>query len=88
MVTGRVQGVGFRYASGREARRLGLRGWVKNENNGTVVTMIQGEQKACLSFISWCRKGSGYSWVEKLDISEIQIDESSYEMLPPFRIIY
>lgn len=87
-VYGRVQGVGFRYASAREARRLGLRGWVKNESNGTVLALIQGEEEPCVSFISWCRRGSGYGWVEKLDISEIQVIDSSSAPLSPFRIIY
>ena len=42
IVHGRVQGVGFRWATGAEARRLGLDGWVRNRDDGTVEAEIQG----------------------------------------------
>ena len=87
-VSGRVQGVGFRYAASTEARRLGLKGWVRNEADGSVLCLIQGEEQACRSYISWCRKGSGYSWVEKMDLSELPANGDSGEELTPFRIVY
>lgn len=45
-VSGRVQGVGFRWFVIREARRLGLVGWVANERDGTVRTVAEGPSAA------------------------------------------
>jgi acylphosphatase len=42
VVRGRVQGVGFRYYVSREARRLGLAGWVANERDGSVRAVVEG----------------------------------------------
>lgn len=69
-VYGRVQGVGFRYAARNQARSLGLKGWVENQSDGSVLTLIQGDPEACSSYIQWCRKGPGYSWVERVDVKE------------------
>ena len=41
---GRVQGVGFRYKASYSAKSLGLTGWVKNEDDGTVVMEVQGSK--------------------------------------------
>ncbi len=69
-VRGRVQGVGFRYAARKQARSLGLKGWVENRPDGSVLSQIQGKAEACNSFIQWCRTGPGYSWVEGVDLIE------------------
>lgn len=45
-VSGRVQGVSFRVWTLREAQRLGLRGWVRNERDGSVRALISGPNKA------------------------------------------
>lgn len=82
-VFGRVQGVGFRYAASKQARSLGLKGWVKNREDGSVLSVISGEREACMKFIAWCRKGSGYSWVERLEINDMEPEE-----LGPFSVRY
>jgi len=82
-IYGRVQGVGFRYAARNQARSLGLKGWVKNHPDGSVAAVIQGSQEACMKFIEWCRQGTGYSWVEKVDIKEMKT-----EKLPSFSVKY
>ena len=69
-VYGRVQGVGFRAASRNQARSQKLKGWVKNLYDGSVLTAIQGDETACGKYIQWCRNGTGYSWVERIEISE------------------
>ncbi len=81
IVYGRVQGVGFRYAAQAKARLLRLRGWIKNLPDGSVKTVIKGEEQACREFIQWCRTGTGYSWVERLDVLE-----QKPEGLGPFTI--
>ncbi len=69
-VFGRVQGVGFRYAARNQARSLDLKGWVENCPDGSVNIAVQGEEKSCHAFIQWCRNGTGYSWVERIEILE------------------
>jgi acylphosphatase len=71
-IYGRVQGVGFRYSARNQARSLGLKGWVENRPDGSVVTTIQGEEPDCHTYIQWCREGSGYSWVERIEMREMQ----------------
>jgi acylphosphatase len=82
-VSGRVQGVGFRAAARRTARSLRLRGWVENMADGSVRVMILGDSDNCARFIHWCREGSAYSWVERVDIQE-----KNPESLGPFTIMY
>ena len=71
-VYGRVQGVGFRYAARNKARELNLKGWVENLPDGSVRSAIQGGDSDCGAFIRWCRNGTGYSWVERVEISELE----------------
>ena len=76
-VHGRVQGVGFRYSARNKARELGVAGWVENQPDGTVKAAVQGKADRCNAFISWCREGTGYSWVEKIDLHEMEPTEYS-----------
>jgi acylphosphatase len=56
-ISGRVQGVGFRYALQSEAQRLGLAGWVRNRSDGTVETLAQGAPQALEALATWARRG-------------------------------
>lgn len=69
-IYGRVQGVGFRYAARNKARELSLSGWVENSPDGSVHAAVQGTPEACHAFLQWCREGTGYSWVEKVEAEE------------------
>lgn len=68
-VHGKVQGVFFRKYAKRKAMELGLAGWVKNEEDGTVSLEIEGELHSILAMQSWLRLGPPESTVESLDIS-------------------
>jgi len=83
IVHGRVQGVGFRAAASRKARSLQLKGFVENLPDGSVRAVINGKTQQCNQFIHWCREGSAYSWVEKLDLKEMKADRTQ-----PFFIRY
>lgn len=50
-ISGRVQGVSFRVWTLREARRLGLNGWVRNESDGSVNALISGSEEAVASML-------------------------------------
>jgi acylphosphatase len=76
-VYGRVQGVGFRYAARNQARSLHLKGWVKNHPDGSVYSVIKGESDACMKYMDWCRRGTGYSWVERVEMDEMEPEELS-----------
>ena len=56
-ITGRVQGVGFRYAMQDEADRRGVNGWVRNRSDGSVEALLQGEAEAVESLTAWARHG-------------------------------
>jgi len=57
IVSGRVQGVGFRYAAVREGRRLGLAGWARNTPDGNVEIVAEGPPVALQTFVAWCHQG-------------------------------
>ena len=57
-VSGRVQGVGFRYSTMNKASRLGIKGWVRNVPDGRVEAVFEGSQKLVEEMIDWCQKGS------------------------------
>lgn len=57
MITGRVQGVGFRAWAVRQARRHGLDGWVHNRDDGSVEMVIAGPEKALAGMLAACHHG-------------------------------
>lgn len=54
---GRVQGVGFRYYCREQALLLGLTGWVRNEPNGELSFLAQGDQQSLVRFLACLRSG-------------------------------
>ena len=56
-ISGRVQRVGYRAAAQREARRLGLTGWARNEPDGSVTVEAEGDPGAVDLFLAWCATG-------------------------------
>lgn len=68
LVRGRVQGVFFRAAAQREARRLGLTGWVKNRADGAVEILAEGDEDEIKEFVGWANKGPGAARVDGVDV--------------------
>jgi acylphosphatase len=68
LVRGRVQGVGFRWFVKREADLFGIKGYVKNQVNGSVLIIAQGEQEQLDMFIPIIRKGSDFAVITSSDI--------------------
>jgi len=67
IVRGRVQGVYFRASTQREARRLGLCGWVRNRPDGCVEIVAEGEETQIRELYGWAQKGPGAARVERVD---------------------
>ncbi|HDN64882.1 MAG TPA: acylphosphatase [Methanosarcinales archaeon] len=80
IVTGRVQGVGFRYFTVRCANDLGLCGWVRNLPDGSVETAIQGQGEKIEEMIGLLKQGPGAANVSGLEIEEIESESGSAEL--------
>lgn len=72
-VYGQVQGVGFRWSTCREARRLGVNGWVKNRSDGAVEIHAEGEEAALDAFVAWAKRGPANARVERLEMTETRM---------------
>ncbi|MDR2134707.1 MAG: acylphosphatase [Treponema sp.] len=66
-ISGRVQGVGFRYTCYNEARRLGICGWVRNNGNGDVEVWAEGSAEKLECFLRWLRRGPPGARVDSTD---------------------
>lgn len=64
IVTGRVQGVGFRWSTRAEAERVGARGWVRNRRDGTVEIHVEGDPEAVDHVRRWAHAGPPGARVE------------------------
>ncbi|MBU1152168.1 acylphosphatase [Patescibacteria group bacterium] len=78
-ISGRVQGVWFRGAAKDEAKKLGLVGYAKNVDDGSVEILIQGEEGAIRKFIEWCRQGPEIAQVDNVDVRWKEPDLSKLE---------
>ncbi|HOF40592.1 MAG TPA: acylphosphatase [Candidatus Hydrogenedentes bacterium] len=66
-IQGRVQGVGFRYATYRQAVQRGLSGWVRNAVDGSVEAEFEGDSDALQTMLDWCRQGPVFAVVTSVD---------------------
>jgi acylphosphatase len=82
LISGRVQGVGFRYTALHEAQRLGVTGWVMNEPDGSVRLVAQGPESAVAALEAWCREGPSGAVVQKVQVSVLD----TREVFPEFGI--
>lgn len=58
LISGKVQGVGYRYYTTRQAQNLKLNGWVKNLPDGRVEAVFEGKRPIVEKMIQWCYRGS------------------------------
>jgi acylphosphatase len=76
VISGRVQGVGFRMFVERQARKHGVRGWVRNRRDGTVEALLIGDDRALAEMEAACRRGPSMAVVTQLDRFEAADDGS------------
>jgi acylphosphatase len=74
IVRGRVQGVFFRSAAAEQARALGISGWARNLNDGSVEIVGEGERRHLEILLAWARKGPAHAHVQG-----VQTEWDSYQ---------
>ena len=72
-VIGRVQGVSFRVSTKEKADELGIKGWARNESDGTVSIIAEGELSNTSVFLNWCNEGPAFAKVLKLIVEEVSV---------------
>jgi len=82
VVSGRVQGVGFRWFTEREAVRRDIRGFVRNLEDGQVEILAQAHPSALEAFCECIRRGPAAARVERVETRSVEVDPG----LSSFRI--
>lgn len=82
VITGLVQGVGYRYSMVAAARRLGVTGWVRNRRDGSVEATIAGDAEAVAAMIDWTRRGPAGAEVAHVAVEIASGEFSSFEQYP------
>ena len=70
LIAGRVQGVFFRASAQKQAKSLGLSGFVRNEHDGSVYIEAEGNPEALEKFVGWCRTGPPAAVVKSCEVRE------------------
>jgi acylphosphatase len=78
VVSGRVQGVGFRAFAQRAARETGVRGWVRNLPDGSVETAVEGDARAVRAYLEKIRKGPLMGKVASM--TEEELDPQGFQL--------
>ena len=81
-ISGRVQGVGFRYSMADEAERLSVTGWVRNRRDGTVEAVVDGAPDAVEAIVAWARRGPRGAQVTDVEVTEASENFQRFEMWP------
>jgi acylphosphatase len=81
IISGRVQGVGFRYALADEARERKLRGWVRNRRDGSVEAVVAGPEADVAAVIAWARRGPPAARVSQVTIEPATTDIGEFEII-------
>jgi acylphosphatase len=80
-ISGRVQGVGFRYALADEARVRRLSGWVRNRRDGTVEALIAGPEAEVEALVAWARRGPPAARVTEVKVEPAIAVGSDFEIV-------
>lgn len=75
-ISGRVQGVCFRMSASQQAKILGIKGWVRNLDDGRVEVMASGEDKLLRDFQKWLARGP--SMAKVLNVECTTVDDQGF----------
>ena len=85
-ISGRVQGVGYRYSLCAEAQANGINGWVRNRRDGTVEAVVQGDPQAVEKLLAWAKRGPPMAWVADVSAraaqGELDRPYAAFDQLP------
>lgn len=76
LVSGRVQGVYFRYFTQNKAKHFAVTGYAKNLADGRVEIVAEADTGVLEQFIGWCRKGPMTARVDAIEITELEAGEA------------
>ena len=79
VVSGRVQGVFFRGAAAAQASALGIGGYARNLNDGTVEIVAEGARQALKTMIAWAQRGPSAAHVEEVQVKWGEVLETFNE---------
>ncbi len=82
-ISGKVQGVWYRKSTCDEARRLGLKGFVRNQPDGSVYAEAEGEEEVLEQFVAWCKIGPRLARV-----TEVVVEEGPVVQFTTFEVMY
>ena len=77
-VSGKVQGVFFRANAADMANRLGVRGWIRNLNNGKVEVLAEGSQDKLNELLKWLRRGPIWANVQAVNHEFSDTEQEDY----------
>jgi acylphosphatase len=78
-LTGHVQGVGFRANTRREAKRLGLTGWVRNNADGSVSVVAEGDEETLQELVSFLHEGPRVARVDDVSVDYEPLDAREFK---------
>ena len=81
-IKGKVQGVSYRYSTKAVADQLGVRGYVKNVDNGDVLVAAEGTPAMLNMFLDWCREGP-----EKAEVTSVESHEGELKNYRNFEVV-
>lgn len=84
VISGDVQGVGFRSWVREKALELGLTGWVKNREDGAVEVVAEGQEEKLEELIEACHRGPEVAWIERVGVTR---EEAAGEFVG-FEVVY
>ncbi len=71
VVTGDVQGVGFRWTCRERATQEAVGGFVRNLPDGRVEAVFEGDEDRVNRMVEWCREGPGFGRVERIEVEDL-----------------